>query len=198
MTIYRLPVNISWNGIGSPGANVWHFRTAGEITGDSIEFAAAVSAIRTFYASIAAGNVFAPGVVLSAEFATAVETQEQRDAEFTTLGTGGAGTEAPEVLQICVGWRTSLAARRGRGRTFIGPLSTATMESNGSIAEGVIASVNSAAQGLVDASTGAGGWSVGVYGLSAPGGGPTAPRVLRDIVGHRVRDRFAILRSRRD
>lgn len=197
MAVYRLPVNLQWIGPGSPGANIWHFRTQSTVD-DSAEVSGAVSAIRAFYFSLAGVNILAPNLFMSATEAVDVESQEVKSVDFATINTGTAGTDAPEVLQICIGWRTSIAARRGRGRTFLGPLNGSALESNGSIAEAAVTAVTNSAEALVEASDSANGWGVGVYGLQTSGTGPNGPKVLRDFTGARVRDRFAVLRSRRD
>lgn len=197
MSVWRMPVNLQWTGPGSPGANIWHFRLEAEVF-DKAEFDAAVAAIHDFYQGLVNNNIYSPSVLIDAESAVDVETQEERVVDFGAIAPGSGGTEAPEVLQIVAGWRTSIAARRGRGRTFIGPLAASTMDPNGSVANTPRQVVVDYAQTLVDASTAANGWAIGVYGLQTSGGGPTAPRVLRDFTGVKVRDRFAVLRSRRD
>lgn len=197
MAIWRLPVNLQWTGPGSPGANVWHFRTDSPDPTD-LEVNAAVAAIHQFYQTLINNNIYSPSVLISSESAVEVSSQEERAVDFDPIAPGSGGTEAPEVLQIVCGWRTSIAARRGRGRTFVGPLATSTMDPNGSVANIPRQVVLDAATALVAASSTEAGWAIGVYGLQDSGGGPTAPRVLRDFTGVKVRDRFAVLRSRRD
>lgn len=93
------------------------------------------------------------------------------------------------------------------GRTFIGPLQNGTLEPNGTVATASLTVLNNAVQALVDSSTSAGvlnEWAIGVYGQedATPGASPeirrAEPKVLRDITDFRIKDRFSVLRSRRD
>jgi hypothetical protein len=107
------------------------------------------------------------------------------------------------MLCVCVTWRTTLVARRGTGRTFLGPLAGGSMSADGTPDDTILANVRTRSQALVDASRSDNGYAIGVYGLESPWGGvgpapSDTPRVLRDIIGYRIRDQFAVLRSRRD
>lgn len=204
MAVFRLPVNLTWPMAGSPGVNVWHIRTAGEL--DPLQpLSNAVETIHSFYDDIAMGSwgggqagIYAKGVTISAEEAIDVETQEAHSVDFASIAPGVTDDPAPPSLQICVSWRTSIAARRGRGRTFLGPLGKAIIGTDGTPVDAAVSMVRTACQTLVDASGGVNDYAIGVYGLQTAGGGPTSPHVLRDITGFRVNDQFAILRSRRD
>jgi len=201
MAIFRLPILLRWDDPGSPGANVWHFRTAGVAPANE-EIDGAVSSIRQFYQEIAtggSGRPFRSQMSFSADYVTDVENQEQREVDFETVQMQTTGqADAPMVCQICVSWRTATAARRGRGRTFLGPLSGECLDENGTIKQSSLDIVNTAADGIATRNGLDNGWAVGVYGLQNAGTGPDGPKVLRDIKGHKIRDSFAILTSRRD
>lgn len=200
MPVYRVPVTLTWDNPGSPGVNVWHLRTVGD-PAEQIAIQDGVDQIRQFYQSLfqEAGDVpMRAGLTATCEAITNVVDQEQTAIDWTTVQSSSAEPDAPMALQICVGWRTSSSSRRGRGRTFVGPLNQGAIDTDGTPTGAAITACNDAAQELVTASDNGEGWSVGVYGLQTAGGGPTAPHVLRDLTGFKVRDTFAILRSRRD
>lgn len=201
MPILRIPVSIAWNGPGTPGVNVWHARVA-----DVTVFADAtvtawgagqiLGSIRKFYQD--ASSIFPSSVTFSlGDNVLDVETNEYVESTQVNswVGTGGPNY-APLASQMVVGWRTALAARRGRGRTFLGPLASTTIDGSGTPTPTALTTVQTAADTLVNASGGVNGWAIGVYGQQAQGI-PTA-KVLRDVTAAKARDTFAVLRSRRD
>lgn len=206
MSVFRVPIDLAWDGPGTPGVNVWHIRTVLDAGGTDLQ--QAVDAVRTFYhscngAGTLANSVFPSGYTANVGQAVNVVDQTTAQPTFTQVTGGASTTEAPQLLQMCVSWRTSIAARRGMGRTFVGPLTGAQVQSDGTIFGTGVTRVRDAAIALVTASTAATGWAVGVYGLQNPAPEGTTdfgalPHVLRDITGSSVRDRFAVLRSRRD
>lgn len=203
MPVYRLSVNLQWNGPGSPGANVWHIRTVGSGALALEQLQDAADAIRTFYSSLAGDNVnavqiFAPGMIIDAEQAVEVESDQAATVDWQAISISASGNAAPPVLQIVVSWLTTIAARRGRGRTFLGPLNASVVESDGTPVPSAISMARDAAATLVAANDDDNGWAVCVWGLDVAGGAPNSPHVARDITGRKVNDRFAILRSRRD
>lgn len=108
---------------------------------------------------------------------------------WTVTGTD-TGSVAPAVLQMLTQWRAETGGRRGRGRTYIGPLGAGTVESNGTPAEGSRTVLLDAANDLIDTSTASANGAMCVYSR--------VDGILRDIVGVTVPNDFAILRSRRD
>lgn len=201
---FRLPVRIDWGGPGSPGVNVWHFRCDDAFaTGLGSAFAAAVDAVHTFYSDLVGG--FATGATVTCDQAIRQEDQSSLSVDFPKLSAAaGAYDGAPPVLAAVVSWKTSIAARRGRGRTFVGPLQFSAMDHDGTPTANLLTGMTSAAQALVDASTGANGWAIGIYGQQnqAPKGTTSAeraalPHVIRDVTGFAIHDKWAILTSRR-
>ena len=208
MTIYRVPVNLTWPGTGGPGVNVWHVRTDTDWVATPAYLQAAVDAIHDFYEDIT-GQGTTGGDWMASDFAADlgtvvdVETAEMGSPQWTKVQGAGQTTNAPSVIQVCISWTTSIAARRGRGRTFVGPLQGGAIEANGSVNEACLTSLRAAAQKLIDASSAANGWAIGVYGLAAAAPQGTVdyaalPHVLRDIQGYSIKDKFAVLRGRRD
>jgi hypothetical protein len=203
MTILRVPINIAFPGAGSPGANIWHIRTVtGPGGAELAEANTLIGYIRAFYFSnvteFPATTVFSIGTV------TEEETSREISPTFATVTGTGVGS-APQALAMVVTWRTEIAARRGRGRTFVGPLSTATMQNDGTPSTSSRNAIVTAASTLVSASLAYGNGAIGVYGYqNAKSGGadvprdPDDPKIFRDFTGSAVRDLFGVLRSRRD
>lgn len=201
MTIYRVPVNITYTGAGSPGVNVWHIRSTDPWLSTPAQLQANVTVIRTFYDALKA--LFPSTVVFTLGTVTDVETQEEAVPTFASVtGTGAVGY-APQALAIVVTWKTVIAARRGRGRTFLGPMSSGTMQTDGSVTDANLTTIRTAATALVTSSLGYANGAIGVWGVTAPRTDPAIkykdlPHTFRDVTSATVRDIFGVLRSRRD
>jgi hypothetical protein len=177
---------------------VFHVRTvndAGDVLGEP-EMEAALTALHTFlgpcYRSCGVNGL----AWTSGAGVVDVVSQEMYDFTTRTETNSVADGAAPPALAIVVGWKTSSGTRRGRGRTFLGPVRSGTIQSDGTVSTTILGDLNAAATTLVNASLVDNGWAVGVYGqenAGDPGG-----HVLRDFQGHKIRDVFAVLRSRRD
>jgi hypothetical protein len=206
MPIYRVPMELTWPNNGGPGVNVFHVRTAsGAIAGVNGELDQALAALRTFYSTLGAatGGVYVNGSTVNVGQVVDVADQTTVAGTFAPLNIGGSAAAAPQNLQFAISWRTTIAARRGMGRTFIGPLNSSIIQSDGTPGVSALTRVRDAASALVDASKGPNGWALCVYGLQAAGPGKGGsyeglPRVGRDFTSSRVRDVFAVLKSRRD
>jgi hypothetical protein len=204
MAVFRVPAAITWSGQGSPGVNVWSVRTVSGTVAVN-ELSAALDSLRQFYADISlwlrAGTQVAigPGVVERT-------TQEDHSQPALTVGSTGTGDSMPSLGAIVVSWRTSLAARRAMGRTFVGPLTELANDVDGSLNPSALSAVRTAADALVERSTSNTlGYGIGVWGLESPGqydaAGrliPGQPHVHRDITSARVKDQWSVMRSRRD
>lgn len=192
MSIFRVPVTITTPGIpGGPYMNVWNCRTVTGPPGDSGDLANALDALEDFYRGVKDyfPNLtevrFGEGMIRDP-----LGSPEYQDDDPRVLLTGGvAGGSATALLAIVVGWRTTSASRSGRGRTFVGPFSVSATAADGTPNDQVVNGVRLAAEGLVSASTGPGGWSFGVLS--------TQQGILRDFTGSSVRDRWSFLSSRR-
>lgn len=203
MAIFRVPVNITFPGAGSPGVNVWHIRTADPVIATELQQANALIAyIRSFYTTIAAHYPSTTSLSLG----TVTEEGTSREIAPTMAAVTGSGTgSAPQLLSLVVTWRTTIASRRGRGRTFLGPHCTSDMQSDGTPAPSLISDVSTASSALITSSQAYGNGAVGVWGYSAaktPGKenprNPADAREFRDFTGRAIRDLFGSLRSRRD
>lgn len=193
MTIFRVPVTITTPGIpGGPYMNVWHCRTIGPGNEDNVQLGEALDALQDFYVGV---RDYYPNLteVRMGEgmIKDPLGTPEYQADDPRSIITGGvAGGSATALLAIVVSWRTSSASRSGRGRTFVGPFSTSATSGDGTPNDIVVNGVRSAAEQLVDDSTGSGGWAWGVLS--------TKQGLLRDFTGSTVRDRWSFLSSRRD
>jgi hypothetical protein len=188
MAITRVVAAISWSGApGGPGVNVWHLRTDASVA----DISEHMDQLEAFYTAVAGIYCTDTTITLPSEGVSveATPTQVALGQQRTIQGTGGTG-HLPPANQICVSWGTLAATRSGHGRTFLGPLWEQCQDDDGTPTPGILSGVRQAAQDLVDANQpdDAGAW--GVYSQRQ--------NVIRDFTSARVRDTFAVLRSRRD
>jgi len=191
MALGRLVVRISHSSLGGTGSNTWHFRADGDFSA-SFGLAEDIALdIKAFYA--ACGTLFPDtgtwsfdGLVLGVG---PDEGQTYSIANWTQPGSAAGGVLPPQTC-IVVGWRTPSGGRSGRGRTFLGPLTTNAVEANGTIETTKLGVVRAAATALVAQSEDYVGAALGVF----------SPQdvVLRDFTSAVVHDKFAYLGSRRD
>jgi len=203
MAIFRVPILLTFPGAGSPGVNVWHIRTVDPVLVTELSQAnTLIGYIRTFYNYNIAHYPSTTTITLG----TVTEEISSREIVPTMATVTGVGTgSAPQALSVVVTWRTTLASRRGRGRTFLGPHVTADIQSDGTPSTTLITDVNTSAAALVTSSLAYGNGAIGVYGYkdAKPAGkenprNPADEKIFRDVVGKNVRDLFGVLRSRRD
>lgn len=192
MAIFRVPVTIDIPSMPSPAMNVFHVRTIGPGGDDTEQLTDALNALEEFYREMK--NLYPlNGQIRLGEGMIkdplGDSTYQQDDPRVISTGLS-SGAYVSALLAVTISWRTSSASRSGRGRTFIGPLSINTSDADGTPTAAVRNTISSAAVGLVNASTGPSGWSVGV--LSVKQG------LLRDITGSSVKDKWSYLSSRRD
>lgn len=189
MPIYRVPARIEYVGSGGPGFNIWHVRTDDSA---GAELDSALNALEEFYSDISSLFAASSRVVIGeGMIKDPLGAPEFAPDDSRTITGGGPFTVGPAPLAIVCGWRTVSATRSGRGRTFLGPFSVAAQDqADGTPGGASLESIRTAATGLVNSSTGLNGWAVGVLS--------TKTGVMRDITGFSVRDRWAVLRSRRD
>ena len=147
--------------------------------------------------------LFPTTVVFTLGTVTDISDQTEATPTFASVtGTGAVGY-APQALSVVVTWKTSIAARRGRGRTFLGPMGSGIMQTDGSITDANLTTIRTAAAALVTSSLGYANGAIGVYGVETPRTDDSVPysslpHVFRDYTSSSVRDIFGIMRSRRD
>lgn len=206
MAVWRLNVYGDFGAGAGRCINTWHVRTGNLVTTEQAAVNSAAGAIRAFTQAMSASYPSLVAGSMKCDFAVNVETGEDLPISTSTFApvvfTGGA-LHAPPHLAICVSWKTSIRARRGRGRTFLGPLVTAAMQSDGTVTDALLTTLSTAATSLVNASLTDNDWAVGVWGLENPapknfaGDYNDLPHVIRDITGFTISDKFAVMRSRR-
>ena len=201
MPTARVPIEFTWGtSSGSPGVNVWHMRVDENNVEGNVD--SLLSALDTFYTTIT--PAMAPGWVATLGDIVLEETRESVNPTYSwSVPTAGATTAAPSALAVVIGWKTSLKARRGMGRTFIGPFGKGAMDDTGTPDAGTLTLLEDAADAIITANQAVGNGAFAVYGYSsalAPGTSRNldSPRVARDITGYAIKDKFAVLRSRRD
>lgn len=198
MAVYRIPIELINSNFPSSMVNVFHGRAddSGAIFDPGAAAGTMLGALQTFYTGII--GTLAKGTIV--RFPTAIvdvasqnETPIQPIADIVSDQT----TIAPKGLSLCVSWRTSLRARRGRGRTFLGPMSDGMLEpGTGLPYEPNRLVIQNKVNDLLEASTGVNGWALGVYGQEEAR--VATPKVLRDFIAGDVSKEFSLLRSRRD
>lgn len=206
MAIFRVPINLTWSGSGSPGVNVFHVRD--DAWPGSTNLDTTISALRDAYADLcnsttgilALGTKVSLGDIVELESGEYVQPGAGAWTDQTSARTGG---NAAPALQIVVSWRTTLAARRGMGRTFLGPLAAPCVDADGTPTTAAMTAAKAFGQDVLNQNGTVGSSRIGIYGAQAAltdaqKQSGDYPRVLRDITGYRVRDQFAVLRSRRD
>ena len=199
MAIVRIPVELTSPALPSPAINVWHARieTAGDLWDGGVQpYSGALGTLHQFYQALL--GLFPSDITIKVPNAVVdVQTQEEISADPLPALVGTGVDVAPRGLAVVVGWKTSIRARRGTGRTFVGPLTRSGIETaNGTPGSNVITPLATAAQALIDRSAAVNGWALGVWGqetANVPG-----VNVLRDFTSFKINDKYAHLRTRRD
>lgn len=191
MPIFRSAVSISHPSMPDDGINTWHVGT-GEAGDDVADLLGATVLLSDFYEAIV-GPIVAPSVRASHD---GIWVNVADGSEISVAGFGhGTGTTGPVLspaLAVCLSWRTGSTSRRRVGRTFLGPLLESLNDDNGTPADTSLLTLLVAAQALVDNNNAAfqGRPGLGVYSR--------LNESIFQFSGVRVRDQFAVLRSRRD
>lgn len=192
MAIWRVPVRLTFQTGAGSGVNTFAFRTESAL-GEDAGISGAVEALSQFYLSVAtiwgSGNraIFDGAVT---EIGTTTPRAGKSATPFNRQGTNGTAPNGPAGVGAVVTWRSTLATRRGRGRTFLVPMPSTSYETDGTLSPSTLTTLQGAATTLVNSSLSDNGWALGVWS--------EADGVLRDFVTATVRDRVAFLSSRRD
>lgn len=189
MSTYRYQVGLAWAGSGSPGVNTFHFRQDGDVLETPLQ--SVIDTIKAFYQGIT--TILPTGMTITGPAEVIKDPYGAPEYAAVTgwsvTGNGGA-TYMPLASAMTVTWRTTSATRSGRGRTFIGPLSTQCLDADGTPKAAQRTLLLNAATTFLNESE---SWAAASMGVYSPTDG-----VLRDWVSCNVRDTFAVLRSRRD
>lgn len=153
--------------VSGKSLNVWNVGSDAVISDANI--ALILGDLKTFYTALATYvcGTFSIGSRIL-EFAAA-GGPPRIVAVAAVAQTNAVATPLPGQLALCLSWRTALAGKRYRGRTFLGPLNVA-VNASGAVVAGAITAVNNAAAVLVPAvkprTTGA--WGLVVHSAAVP------------------------------
>jgi hypothetical protein len=201
MAIYLLRVKLTYGPGSKVGVNTWHIRR------DTPPVPGAqplITALGAFYQSVAS-EVFCTDQQASfdgnvVEVGTDTPTQIGGLTTFTATGLNPATAYGSAGVGMCISWKSSLANRQGRGRTFLSPLASVAFQGDGTLSDTKLGNIRTAATTLVNASKADGNGGICVWSTATPKGG-VAPApghgVARDIIGHSISDKVAWLSSRR-
>lgn len=193
MAIHR--VTAEWSGFtGAPGYTNFHFSP---FTGGG-DAQASVDRVRAFFQQLI--EVIPTGV--SVRVSPTVEVIDETTGSLTgyldaeppaVVNAGSGGTIYVGPAGGVINWNTATVrdGRRVRGRTFVVPMRNTAFDGQGTLTAPAIAWLNAAANALRT-----GDFESGLVVWSRPrngSGGVAAP-----VIGHRVPDLAAVLRSRRD
>lgn len=191
MAVYRATVDLTFPVGNGGGTNTFALRTSA--LGDTLSIIALMGYVEDFYDAISEwfpSNWVASWDGTVQELGSPTPAYSDPVTGWSVTGDAPSSSFLPTAAMVCVNWRTSVATRSGRGRTFLGPLSTSSAESNGTPAAAFMTDVRAAAAALVTASQSmAGDGAIAVWSEK--------DSVARDIVSSSVTDQYAVLRSRR-
>jgi hypothetical protein len=195
-----LRVKSQWTGFsGAPGYTNLHFSefvsegyTQAMADGATAKTVAFWDAIKTVLPTVVTITVDPVVDIIQSDTGNLV-------GEFTTTpGAAKVGLQAGSYAGpagACIAWGTTgiRNGRRIRGRTFIVPLGTASYEANGTLLAANLTAIQNAANGLI-ANTGVTDFTV----WSRPSSSTATDGVAFPATTAVVRDKVAVLRSRRD
>jgi len=189
MAIIRVPVRIEFANAGGPGFNIHHFST--QPGGQPGDLGEALDALQAFYTAIRGLYTTTTKIVIGEGMINdpGGNPTYVDDDSRTVTGTA-TRTETPTMIALVVSWRTASATRSGRGRSFLGPVTGAALQTDGTPDSALLNTVRNAAQDFVADSQSANGWAHGVLS--------TKQGTFRETTGSTVRDRWSVLTSRRD
>jgi hypothetical protein len=190
--ILKVPVKITHPALPNPGLNVWHLRLQDGIEAPSPQQAGEAlselhSSYDTWLATLSGLAVFS----FDGEVTTEEAEPRAYDIGFPwAAGNQGAGQVLPPANCIVAGWGTGLATRRGRGRTFLGPLQATAVQADGTPSQAALDNIRAGQDSLLAYNQANPGDEWGLWSRTA--------QTFRPFVSRTVHDKFAVLRSRRD
>lgn len=184
-----------WSGFaGAPGYTNFFFAAFG--SGDSAELE--VARTREFFRALSSD--LPESVTIQVQQEAAILDEATGDLQSyvqvetaPTPVTGGSGAVFSAASGAVVSWNTDtvVRGRRVRGRTFIVPLDTTAYDAQGTLASSTISLLNDAANALRGDGSGP---QLVIWARPRTG----ADGAIAPVTSHRVADRVAVLRSRRD
>lgn len=190
MPILRATVRLTFPGGTTAGTNTWHVRTTDLPIGPAPSI---MTVIHDFYDAMKS-HFGAPYKWTWDGTLAQVDSDSPAlitaSSGWTVQGSSGGGSDSgPAGVGCVVTWRSSLATKSGRGRTFLAPLPAGWFEANGTLEETNLAALRQAAADLISGSISDGNGAVCVWSPTQSMG--------RDVIAATVNDRVAYLSSRR-
>lgn len=195
-----LRVTSVWQGIaGAPGVTNMHWGPGGGSLTEAAD--AATSATRAFWDSIKSLLPNIATITVLQEVPLFDDATGDLDdvlnattAPTPVVGTGGASYAAPAGAAIT--WMTSAirAGKRLRGRSYLVPLTTNAFDAAGTLTSAGITTINAAATTLRTTVAS----PLMVWGRPNPDVAALITGVSANVDGHFLRDKAAVLTSRRD
>ena len=150
MSVLQYTARGTGGGTGNTGPffNVWHIQT-GTLT--TARANAHIGALKTFYTSIAAVCYTTSQQWFIGEKVVAIDATPPvyvPSTAQTVTGTNGTAYCPPAVAWV-VSWKTTVATRSGRGRTYLGPLSQSVLAVGGGFNATQVTTVQNAANKLL-------------------------------------------------
>lgn len=179
MPILAVTVTGSTGGSAGTGPfiNVFHVSvlTADVSTGNLI-----ITRLKKFYDAIAviypSGSTRTVGSRI-VEVAGAVPALVPSPPVNTVAGTGTA--IAPPQICYVTSWRTLVATKHGRGRTYLGPLANSVLQTDGRLFTTLVSTIQTAANTLIsDLNTDFVGNGLVIYNRATKGGIPVASALV--------------------
>jgi hypothetical protein len=192
----RIRASINYANPGAPGVITLYT----ESTGLENDPTAALTTARLQDALTAGAGLFSSGTTFVSDSfvdtidpATGEITASSAQDSWTVTGSSLAALAPPQTA-ICVTWKTAgiIAGRRVRGRTFLSPLYAGIPDVDGTPTSAAMTAANALAAAWID--NGLTDTFATIWHRPVGGTGGTSER----ITAYQVRDKFAVLRSRRD
>ena len=197
-----LRVQAVWAGFqGAPGYSNFFMDTPGADSVPPAGVDGAVTSVVNFFAAIKGSLSPTTSVSVSpvVEFLNATSGIVVGEASSSATPPAQVGTATATTLSAasgaCVSWGTStiVGRRRVRGRTFVVPLSIEAYDSTGTLAPDTLTRLTDGSRALIGATAGNGTRLVIWHRPKIGAGG-----VQAFVTSAAIRDRVAVLRSRRD
>lgn len=183
-------------GLGSPGVITLYTRTTAPENSASAVLCStrlqdALNAGKAMFASSVTFR--SDGFVDTIDPATGAITGSDATDVWEVTTANFSGTLAP-ALQVCCTWKTAdiVAGRRVAGRTFLGPLNPDMSQNDGTPSSSALTAADALGAAWIDQGTTDVAAVVWKRPVNGAGGSDHV------ITGHLVKDKFAVLRSRRD
>lgn len=185
---------------GAPGVNVLMFSAGSLLDLNDIAVQSAYDEIHTAFDALK--GYYAPGINLTVSTEAGIIDAATGDLINIIPVTTAAGTitstnthgDQSRASQILVRYTTDrfIRGRRLKGRSFIGPMGGSLMDSDGSLASSVAATVDSAFVAMTS------GLGVRLVVWQRPSVANSNTGDYGDVVLAKCQDKVAVLRSRRD